>query len=111
MNDCVWCRCESIPERPGFFLCGTWSDGETWNRTAQCEIIRELRTWKDAVEDAAVVRWTLHGGDARAELDALLDREVEIALDPAVSRSAHELLMELHIPQTCPVCKHERTPQ
>jgi len=53
-----------------------------------------LREWKDAVIDATVVDWIFtkaHESDPRKAVNDLLAWQQKIALDPAVSKEAHDL--------------------
>lgn len=88
--------------------CGTGKNSEEQGGHALCfhcgscgfvqciELVTRL-AWKDAVIDAAVVDWVYtaeHEVDPRKCINDLLVYQQKIALDPAISQAAMELLKE-----------------
>jgi hypothetical protein len=68
---------------------------ESRRRIAALEAeLEEAKRWKDAVDDAGVVHWTLTSetaNDPRKAIGALLDTNAQWALDPAISSDAAHL--------------------
>lgn len=63
-------------------------------RERLAEVERERDEWKNAIIDAAVVDWVYtkeHETNPRKAVGDLLARQAKIALDPAVSKEAHDL--------------------
>lgn len=64
--------------------------------SAFAEQLADMRKWKDAVMDLAVVNFTAlpeaMSNDPRAVLARVIDSELEYALDPAVSQQAKNLV-------------------
>jgi len=59
-----------------------------------CDVLEEATKWKEAVIDAAVVDWTLTAenvNNPRKCVEDVLAWQSKLALDPAVSKEAHDL--------------------